>query len=159
MATGPESAGELSVPTTMSPEAQAYFRATYSRANRDAERCPEPDDEAGWVQRDALARAAMQSVNEALKRRYLPKLTEAVLGGVRIVDICPARWRLHDKLIVYTHGGGFVGRTGHHQRNCAGLFVCLHRCGFFAGVGRAECHQPDAWFVHRPRLLPRLDGL
>ncbi|HEX5182627.1 MAG TPA: alpha/beta hydrolase [Allosphingosinicella sp.] len=96
-------------PGSISPEAQAYFAATFSREARDSAWHPAPDDPEGWVEYNCLALAEREALNDELRLRYPADLIETSLGGVPVVDIRPAGWRDDGRLVVYTHGGGYVG--------------------------------------------------
>jgi epsilon-lactone hydrolase len=100
---------EFNPPGSISREAAAYFQATFTRAARDRLLYPEPGDRDGWTQFNEAAIAERASYNAALIARYSPWLERRIIAGVPVLDIQPREWRLRDKVIVYTHGGGYVG--------------------------------------------------
>ena len=97
----------------LSEEAQRFFREAFSRADRDAIQIPAPTDHDGWRQRNAAEMRSREPMNAALLARYSSDLGSIVLGGVGVTDIRPSRGALADKVLLYTHGGGFVGGASH----------------------------------------------
>jgi monoterpene epsilon-lactone hydrolase len=97
--------------TSISPEARAYFIAQFSKAERDRMQVPQVDDLPGWRQYNDTALRERIPENEKLLRRYSPVLRELILNGVEVLDIRPPDWREDRKIVLYTHGGGYVGGT------------------------------------------------
>src|SRR6266700_2745374 len=97
------------LPTTISQEAREYFTSEFSPEIRDGHTYPEANDAAGWRQYNRTELVKRASVNQALRQRYEPTLIESVLGGVPVLDIRPRGWSENGKVVVYTHGGGYVG--------------------------------------------------
>ncbi len=103
------SKSEFKSSPSISREAAAYFKETFTRAARDGLFYPEPDDREGWTRFNEAAIAERAGYNAALIRRYSPQLERRTVAGVPVVDIRPEEWRHKDKVVVYTHGGGYVG--------------------------------------------------
>ena len=101
----PEPAAHLSV------EARRYFLEAFSRGARDAERLPAIDDVEGFSRRKSLELRQRVPMNEALLQRYSPHIQTIDLGGVSVSDIRPASGTVEGKVLLYTHGGGFVTGT------------------------------------------------
>jgi len=99
----------FSLPTTISQEAREYFTSEFSPEIRDGHTYPEAHDAAGWRQYNSTELVKRASFNQALRRRYEPTLIESTLGGVPVLDIRPRAWSENGKVVVYTHGGGYVG--------------------------------------------------
>jgi len=95
--------------TTVSCEAQRYFREGYSRTERDSKVYPSPDDLVGWQDLNRRELAARASMNAELVELYEPELEPRGIEGVSVVDIKPRGWRDEGKVLIYTHGGGYVG--------------------------------------------------
>lgn len=100
---------EFEPAASISAEAQHYFRANYSRAARDAKVYPAVEDLAGWARYNRQEIDARAAANQALIERYGADLTPRCLGEVPVLDIKPRDWRDQRKVVVYTHGGGYVG--------------------------------------------------
>ena len=94
---------------SISPEAQAYFRSNFSRRSRDEMWHPDPDDHEGWREYNRRALREREAVNAELRARYAADLEEHRINGIPVLDIRPKGWREDGKVVVYTHGGGYVG--------------------------------------------------
>jgi acetyl esterase/lipase len=99
----------FSLPTTISQEAQEYFTSEFSPEIRDGHAYPEANDAAGWREYNKTELVKRAPFNQALRRRYEPTLIESTLGGVPVLDVRPRGWSENGKVVVYTHGGGYVG--------------------------------------------------
>lgn len=97
----------------LSEEARRHFRESFSRAERDAMRMPAPDDFEGWRRRNAEELRKREPLNAGLISRYAPKLRSIQLGGVPVTEIRPAAGEIAGKVLLYTHGGGFVAGAAH----------------------------------------------
>ncbi|MES2490704.1 MAG: alpha/beta hydrolase fold domain-containing protein, partial [Pseudomonadota bacterium] len=97
----------------LSQEAQQYFRDVFSRAERDAMRLPAAEDVDGWQQRNAEEIRKREPMNARLLAQYGSDLQTIKLGGVTVSDIRPKRGVIAGKVLLYTHGGGFVGGASH----------------------------------------------
>jgi acetyl esterase/lipase len=99
----------FSLPTTISQEAREYFTSEFSPEIRDGRSYPEANDAVGWREYNRTELVKRASFNQALRRRYEPILIESTMGGVPVLDVRPRGWLENDKVLVYTHGGGYVG--------------------------------------------------
>ena len=97
----------------LSAEARQYFAESFSRAERDAMRLPAVDDLEGWRRRNEEELRAREAGNAALLARFAPGIRPACVGGVPVTDIRPRRGEIAGKVLLYTHGGGFVGGAAH----------------------------------------------
>lgn len=96
------------VPSTISPEAQAYLAQNYSRTARDAESLPAPDDLAAWSREQmAIETEALRDAAPAVAE-YAPSIAEATLGGVPVLDVRPRGWVESTRVVVYLHGGAYA---------------------------------------------------
>ena len=98
-------------PKTISPEARVYFEREFSADRRDGLSYPELHDLAGWRAYNRAELEQRACYNQELRQRYQPLLTGSTLAGVPILDIQPRGWTDNGKVIIYTHGGGYVGGT------------------------------------------------
>lgn len=97
----------------LSDVARRYFRDTFSRDNRDAVRLPAFGDVEAWRRRNEDELRARADSNAALLARYAAAPRPAQVGGVPVTDIRPTRGAISGKVLLYTHGGGFVGGASH----------------------------------------------
>jgi len=97
----------------LSEEARRYFRETFSRMERDAEQLPATDDTGAFQRRNTDEMRRREPMNAALLERYAPEMQAIRLGGVPVSDIRPARGAIPGKVLIYTHGGGFVAGAAH----------------------------------------------
>jgi monoterpene epsilon-lactone hydrolase len=97
------------VPTTISKEARKYFEREFSPELRDRHIYPEPNDLAGWREYNRSELEKRVSYNAELRSRYEPTLIESTIAGIPVLDIRPRGWADDGKVILYTHGGGYVG--------------------------------------------------
>ena len=109
---------EAYVPETVSPEAQQVLRLMEGPQGLSL---PEPNDLAGWdkirnytpPQFLKIAKDPEIAKRTAeLIRRYPSVHTKKTLGGVPVVEIIPQGWHENGKVLVYTHGGGYVTGNG-----------------------------------------------
>ncbi|PTU30906.1 alpha/beta hydrolase [Stenotrophobium rhamnosiphilum] len=97
----------------LSQEAQQYFRDVFSRAERDAMCLPTVEDVDGWQQRNTAEMRKREPMNARLLEHYAADVQTIQLGGVTVSDIRPKRGAIAGKVLLYTHGGGFVGGASH----------------------------------------------
>ena len=93
----------------LSEVAQRYFVQSFSRAERDAMRVPPVGDVDAWRRRNEDELRARVAMNRALLARHAADIRPAQVGGVPVTDIRPTRGAIAGKVLLYTHGGGFVG--------------------------------------------------
>ncbi|MCG8587439.1 MAG: alpha/beta hydrolase [Pirellulales bacterium] len=94
------------VPTTISNQAQLAM-AAFSLELRNFD-LPEPDDLDGWRQANASFIEMFQPRNDKVVARYEPAIDQCELGGVPCLDIKPKDWQEDERVLIYTHGGGFA---------------------------------------------------
>src|SRR5262249_55328308 len=96
------------IPTTISPEAQAFLQSTFARSTRDARAWPDSTDPAAWravwEEREADRRPLCEQVIAHLH----PTIAALSLDGVPALEIRPRTWRNDDAVLVYLHGGAYV---------------------------------------------------
>ncbi|MCW6536423.1 alpha/beta hydrolase [Sphingomonas lycopersici] len=103
------------IPTTISPEATAVYKAY-----RDYILAPQPvpksdaDLDALRVRADARGIPA----SEAIAKKLGAVVTARTLGGVPVLDILPRDYRDDGTLIIDVHGGGFI--SGSARSNLGG---------------------------------------
>ena len=96
----------VSIPDTISPEAQAFLRTVPDPHLIPP--FPDPADIAGWQKLQAWAENDGKTKSEPLLKRYAHTATAAQLGGVPVLDVRPKDWKENRKVLVYTHGGAHV---------------------------------------------------
>ncbi|MES2057127.1 MAG: alpha/beta hydrolase [Pseudomonadota bacterium] len=100
-------AANFEVAASVSPEARAKLEGIRAfLAAIPAPAIPQTlaDFDAAAARGAVLAEQLGRSAIEALA----PVVTERILGGVAVLDICPRDHRDDGSVIVYVHGGGFV---------------------------------------------------
>ncbi len=108
--TAETSAPYVYVPETVSPRAQKILRGMEGPQKTPL---PGPNDIEGWEKiRKTVVPAHLQEIsketNEIALRKYPSTREHRTLGGVPVVEIRPTGWRDDGKVLVYTHGGGYV---------------------------------------------------
>lgn len=98
---------DIYVPTTISAQAQRALRAAQD-IKVYAGSTPRFDDLPGWRDRHDGLEAASKDENEQAVKRTGVSVTEAIFGGVPVLDIRPGDWKENRKVLVYTHGGGYT---------------------------------------------------
>lgn len=93
----------------LSEEARRFFREAFSRAERDAMRLPEPADAEAWRRRNDEELSKRVAGNAELLARYAADVVQTQLGGITVTQIRPRYREVPGKVLLYTHGGGFVG--------------------------------------------------
>ncbi len=93
-----------SVPTTISPEAQEALKDF----SLDGDTIPAPDDFDGWKKLWQEKEESNKEDNTKVVDHYKPVIEERKLGGIPVLDIKPKNWQDNGKVLVYTHGGGYV---------------------------------------------------
>lgn len=97
----------------LSEVARRYFHESFSRAERDAMRLPAIADLAAWGRRNQAELRAREAGNAVLRSRYAVDMRSLLLGGVAVTELRPCRGEIAGKVLLYTHGGGFVGGASH----------------------------------------------
>ncbi|MBS1851015.1 MAG: alpha/beta hydrolase [Acidobacteria bacterium] len=109
---------EAYVPETVSPEAQQVLRLMEGPQGLPL---PEPNDVAGWNKIRNYTPPQFLKIGKdpeiakrtaAFAQRYPATHKKKTLGGVPVVEIVPQGWRENGKVLVYTHGGGYVTGNG-----------------------------------------------
>ena len=105
------------LPDTISPQAKAVIEFLESAGLKQL-KGPAPDDLAGWKALHDAQEKALEAPNKAVLDHLGATVTDAVVGGVPVLDIRPKGWTDDGRLIVYIHGGAF---TLFSARSMAGL--------------------------------------
>jgi acetyl esterase/lipase len=98
---------DIYIPTTVSPQAQQALRAM-QEIKFYAGSMPRFGDLEGWRALYDSVEAANKEDNEQAVKRTGVSVTEAIFGGVPVLDIRPGDWKDNHKVLVYTHGGGYT---------------------------------------------------
>jgi acetyl esterase/lipase len=110
-------ADTVPLPATISPEAKAVIEFLQSAGLKQL-KGPAPDDIAGWKALHDAQEKALEAPNKAVLDQLGATVTDAVIGGVPVLDIRPKGWTDDGRVIVYIHGGAF---TLFSARSMAGL--------------------------------------
>ena len=110
-------ADTVPLPGTISPEAKAVIEFLQSAGLKHL-KGPAPDDLAGWTALHAAQEKGLEAPNKAVLDQLGATVTDAVIGGVPVLDIRPKGWADDGRVIVYIHGGAF---TLFSARSMAGL--------------------------------------
>ncbi|MHC5543002.1 alpha/beta hydrolase [Singulisphaera rosea] len=105
-ALGAEDQPYVSIPDTISAKAQAYLRTLTDPALIPP--WPERNDAEGWRKLVRTYEDKCAPLTEAAIKTFQPTLIERTLGGVPVIEIRPKGWKDDGKVVVYTHGGGYV---------------------------------------------------
>ena len=108
------------VPDTVSPRAQQVLR---QMKGPQGPPMPAPNDIEGWKKiRNSIVPEGLKEIfketNEIALRKYPSTSEHRTLGGVPVVEIRPTGWKDDGKILVYTHGGGYV--TGGPESSIGG---------------------------------------
>jgi acetyl esterase/lipase len=95
----------LYIPTSISPEAQAIYKA-YRPFIMQPQPVPRSDADFDAMYRKAEERGIPQS--DAEVKRLGSVVTERKIGGVTVFDVLPRGYRADGTVILEVHGGGFV---------------------------------------------------
>lgn len=99
---------DIYVPSTVSPEAQQMLRVLQETKPYTREFPSANADLEVWRQaQDAIEVASEAGWKKAIADNKVT-VTEATLGGVPVLDIRPENWTDNGKVLVYTHGGGYI---------------------------------------------------
>lgn len=110
-------ADTVPLPDTISPKAKAVIEFLQSAGLKQL-KGPAPDDIAGWKALHDAQEKALEAPNKAVLDQLGATVTDAVIGGVPVLDIRPKGWTDDGRVIVYIHGGAF---TLFSARSMAGL--------------------------------------
>ena len=97
---------ENPVPTTISPEAQAFIRALKDPSTYPS--MPKATDLEGWRKAQAAQEERSKPAMDAIRQQYEPAITDGNYGGVPVLDIRPKGYKQDSRVIVFVHGGGYV---------------------------------------------------
>jgi acetyl esterase/lipase len=113
------------VPTTVSPEAAAIYRAYKAFIL-----APAPPVAHTAAEFDALYQASEQRSNAvaaAALKTYGATAPDRTLGGVPVVEVRPRDYRDDGSVLIYVHGGGFV--TGSARSSLLGPAIMADATG------------------------------
>lgn len=108
---------DFTAPSTVSNAAREAIE-TYSRTDRDAP-FPKPDDLQGWERTQAKFEEDFAEASEAVRKQYQPEIQPRAIGNVPVLDIKPRRWKKDNRVLVYTHGGGYTLFSARSSLDCA----------------------------------------
>ena len=97
--------------SSISTEAKEYFLENFTCQSRDSQTYPDASDLEGWVAYNETELVKRLDYNHLLMERFKPRLEESDCGEVPVADFRPQGWVDNGKVLVYTHGGCFVGGT------------------------------------------------
>lgn len=121
MSAGAAMAAEtVPLPDTISPQAKAVIEFLQSAGLKQL-KGPAPDDLAGWKALHDAQEKALEGPNKAVLEQFGATVTDAVIGGVPVIDIRPKGWTDDGRLIVYVHGGAFTLFSAHSMAGLGAL--------------------------------------
>ena len=99
------------VPTTVSPQAAAILNA--SRPSLLGPRPAAPRTAAGYVALNQLFERMVAPREAGLIKALGVTVTDRQMGGVHVVEVLPAGYKDDGSVLIYVHGGGFIGGSAH----------------------------------------------
>ena len=133
-------ADSLPLPNTISPQAKAVIEFLQSAGLKQL-KGPAPDDIAGWKALHDAQETALESPNKAVLDQLGASVSDAVIGGVPVLDIRPKGWTDDGRIIVYIHGGAF---TLFSARSMAGLGALVANAAGMRMISIDYTNPPDA---------------
>lgn len=112
-----------SIPSTVSPEAQAYLQFLAQQPAFPP--MPQPDQVEAWAAVQAQFEAAFMPNFDAAQARFDIAVEELDLNGVSVVSVTPSNWSDNGKVAIYTHGGGYTLMTAKTTLNAAASVAAL----------------------------------
>ena len=96
----------VSIPSTISEEAQTHLRMLPDPHLQPA--LPDPTEIDRWMALQHVLEARGLERQEDVVDRLGPSVTEMDLSGIPVLDIKPRGWQDNGKVMVYTHGGAYT---------------------------------------------------
>lgn len=94
------------VPSTVSKQAQETIKSFPGPNNMSLPN--NFDDLEAWKNLQDNVDITMRPVNDEVVKKYKPKITDTLLGKVKIKDIRPKNWKDNKKILIYVHGGAYI---------------------------------------------------
>lgn len=104
-------ADDFYIPSTISSEGQAFLAENFSLKAKNESAIPAGLDADGWTAIQQLSDQEVKPLNDSAVAMYQPQVTALEIGGVSVLDVKPKGWTDNGKVLVYTHGGAYVGYT------------------------------------------------
>ncbi|GAB2644402.1 alpha/beta hydrolase [Vibrio panuliri] len=101
-------ANHFHVPTTISQEGQEFFTAFFPPQMKETA-IPPAMTKQQWRDYQAKSDLDVKPLNDFAKASYQTNIQEAVINHVPVLDVRPVNWKDNGKVLVYTHGGAYVG--------------------------------------------------
>jgi acetyl esterase/lipase len=144
------------LPDTISPEAKAVIEFLQSAGLKQL-KGPAPDDIAGWKALHDAQEKALEAPNKAVLDQLGATVTDAVIGGVPVLDIRPKGWTDDGRVIVYIHGGAF---TLFSARSMAGLGALVANAAGMRMISIDYTNPPAAqWDTVQAQVDAALKGI
>lgn len=96
------------VASTVSKEAAERLRMIYSFL-RSMPTPVRPSSSEEWDRNAAQSNAFGETMSQPVIEALGSDVAEEVLGGVRVLRVRPSGWTRTERLLVYIHGGGYIG--------------------------------------------------
>ena len=122
--TAPAGAGEplrAYVPTTVSPQAAVILNA--ARPGLLKLRPMVPTSAAGFVALNWAFEHMVASREPAVIKRFGITVADKQMGGVPVVEVTPPAYKNNGTVLIYVHGGGFIGGSAHSSLISSGLMA------------------------------------
>jgi monoterpene epsilon-lactone hydrolase len=109
------------VPTTVSPEAAVILNAT--RPGLLKPRPKGPTSGAGFAALNWAFEHMVASREPGVIKTFGITIADKQMGGVPVVEVLPPAYRDDGTVLIYVHGGGFIGGSAHSSLISSGLMA------------------------------------
>jgi acetyl esterase/lipase len=109
------------VPTTVSPEAAVILNA--ARPGLLKHRPKGPTSGAGFAALNWAFEHMVASREPGIIKRFGITVADKTMGGVHVVEVLPPAYRNDGTVLIYVHGGGFIGGSAHSSLISSGMMA------------------------------------
>jgi len=109
------------VPTTVSPEAAAILNA--ARPGLLKPRPKAPTSAAGFVALNWAFEHVVALREPAVIKQFGITIADKQMSGVHVVEVLPPAYKDDGTVLIYVHGGGFIGGSAHSSLISSGLMA------------------------------------
>jgi epsilon-lactone hydrolase len=107
------------IPTTISKEAHEGLKNL--KVGPAMINSPKPDDLAGWKEINQQRELEVATTSEQVANAFQPNITSIDIADVNVLDIKPKNWKDNGKVLLYTHGGGYIQLSSNSTLGAAAL--------------------------------------
>jgi len=109
------------VPTTVSPEAAVILNA--ARPGLLKPRLKGPTSGAGFAALNWAFEHMVASREAGIIKRFGITIADKTMSGVHVVEVLPPAYRSDGTVLIYVHGGGFIGGSAHSSLISSGMMA------------------------------------